>query len=168
MPHLTEADLVRSLALGSIAVALCLKPLLCGWDHRSRFVFIAAGLAVWFAFDLAAVYDKSRDIVRSQTRNDRFRRELLRAIPSPAEDKLVIAVMDPGYKGDSVYRRPLLQDIKDGEVPYGVMCAYSGQKALVSYLLVRTEAEAIARGAACLVLDRGAVRTFGSASSERP
>lgn len=157
MPHLTEANFTRSIAPGILGFALCLKPFFNG---RTRAI-VRYGLylicALWFGFDLWAVHEKSSDIVRGQFRAARFRTEMVLRMPHPDPNLIHVAAIDPGYTGYSVYRQPLLEDIRCGEVPFGLQETYAADSLDADYMIVRDVQDARAKGAQFAVYDNGSV-----------
>ncbi|MFZ5432780.1 MAG: hypothetical protein ACOZB3_03300, partial [Calditrichota bacterium] len=124
MPHLTEANMTRSLALGWLAVALTIRPLYEDLIVRRRRVLLILLCAGWLLFDLTAVYSKSRDIGTGPTRADRFRNEMKTVMPAPLQRPIVFATHEPSGHGYSVYRQPFLDDLRWGEIPFGLRDVY--------------------------------------------
>ncbi|MBU0507951.1 hypothetical protein KKH27_03815 [bacterium] len=120
MPHLTEANFTRSLALGWLGMALLIKGII-GTEHKRRALVILLTVSgIWFVFDIQAVLSKTRDIEVSQAQASRFRRELLAQVTPFYGDTLFFALEDPGYLGYSVYRQPFLVDAREGELTHGL------------------------------------------------
>ena len=124
MPHLTEANLTRSLALGWLAMALLVKPVLESAPSRRAVTVLLSVVIVWFVFDVQAICSKTRDIQSSQAQATRFRRELLAQMPALVGAHIGFALENPGYQGYSVYRQPFLADATQGELTYGLRDLY--------------------------------------------
>lgn len=124
MPHLTEANFTRSLALGWLGMALLIKAII-GTECRRRSITLLLSVAVvWFALDIHAINSKTRDIEISQAQASRFRRTLLALAPTPEGIAMHFAIEDPADPGYSVYRQPFLVDAREGELAYGLRDLY--------------------------------------------
>ena len=114
-------------------------------------------IPLWFVLDLSAVQYKSSDIVTGQLRSAAFRQNMRSEIEANRKDTCVVAVVDPGYTGYSVYRQPLLEDIRVGEIPYGVREECHHSTLSIDYMAVRSQSEAKTRGADFIVSDDASV-----------
>jgi hypothetical protein len=160
MPHLTEANFTRSLALGWLAFALTAHAIVipdsATWIRRLAVVMVS----IWLISDLTAVRHKSNDIVTGQQRAARFRQELHVELPVPPARLITLAILDPGYQGYSVYHQPLYVDFRDGEIPFGVRELYQDPRLDIRYVVVKDRDGAKANAADYLVTDAGDVTSL--------
>jgi hypothetical protein len=162
MPHLTEANMTRSLAIGWLAIASSIQPLMRKDLARVFIPVIMILVVLWFAFDLPAVYYKSTDIIVRQQRADRFRENVKTALPVPPPQTITFALLDPGYRGYSRYRIPLLMQVAYGEVPTSLQDMYAPHPFNSRSIVVQSAAEADSLRADYLVMDSGEIRRLKS------
>lgn len=157
MPHLTEANFARSIALGSTGFALCLRPLLQDRVSVRKSLIVYALCVSWLFFDISAVSSKCADMVTGQSRAARYRAQIKNMMPTPDDQRLRIAVMDPKYQGYARYRQPLLQYIRYGDVPFAIEDMYAPDSIAADFVVVENLTEARDAGASFLVYDDGLV-----------
>jgi hypothetical protein len=157
MPHLTEANFTRAIAPGLLGAAMCLRSLPAMVYKPTLRIAGWVLCAVWFAFDLSAVYAKSTDIIEGQKRAHRFRMEIVRLMPDPPRWRVLVAVLDPGYVGYSVYRQPLFEDIRLGEVPFALQEIYAPKPVEADFVLAKNVDDAKTKAADFLVYDNGSI-----------
>ena len=73
MPHLTEANFVRTIPLGLLAVVLLWRQAIPFGQRNIQTGILSVFVVLWFCFDFWAVFEKSGNIVTSQLRAARFR-----------------------------------------------------------------------------------------------
>jgi hypothetical protein len=69
----------------------------------------------------------------------------------------LFSIVDPGYKGYSVYRQPFSVDMSAGEIPFALQDMYHNPILAADYKIVHDTTEVRALHADFMVMDAGSV-----------
>lgn len=135
MPHITEANMTRSLSFGLLLVGHCLIPVIERF-RRSAWRFVGVVFILWIGFDLAAVHMKINGILNQHQMAATFRQEVLRLMPEPPDHRLVFLAAAPEERGYSVFKQPLVVALQQGEIPIGLRELYRKESLEASLQIV--------------------------------